>query len=232
MARALDEGEVLAQKRDAASRAVDLVRSGMTVGLGSGSTARLAVEEIARRLAAGSLRDVVGVPTSRATADLARARGVPLTDLERRPRPDIAIDGADEVAPGGDLLKGAGGALVREKIVARAARRLVIVVEEGKDVERLGARHPVPVAVDASGWAAHVDALRALGSEPALRRDAGGGPYTTDDGHFILDCRFPGGLADPAAVERALEARDGVIDTGLFLGFRPEVIVGRSRSGP
>jgi ribose 5-phosphate isomerase A len=169
----------------------------------------------------------VGVPTSRATADLARARGLALTDLERRPLLDLAIDGADEVAPDGGLLKGAGGALVREKIVARAARRLVIAVDESKRVDRLGRRHPLAVAVEAFGWSTHMEAVRGLGAEPVLRVDAAGRTYATDDGHFILDCRFPDGIADAEDVARELKSRPGVIDTGLFLGFSPEVIVGR-----
>jgi ribose 5-phosphate isomerase A len=227
VAPALDPAEVLAQKRDAAERAAALVRPGMVVGLGSGSTALLAVEAIARRLAAGSLSGVVGVPTSRATADLAQARGIPLTDLERHPVLDLTIDGADEVSPGGDLLKGAGGALLREKIVAQASRRLVIAVDETKRVDRLGRGHPLPVVVAVFGWTTHLAAVRALGAEPVLRRDAAGAPYLTDDGHAILDCRFADGIADPAAVERALKSRPGVVETGLFLGLSPEVIVGR-----
>jgi ribose 5-phosphate isomerase A len=227
VAPALGEAEVLAQKRDAAVRAAALVRPGMVVGLGSGSSALLAVEEIARRLAAGSLRGVVAVPTSRATALLAQARGVPLTDLEQHPVVDLTIDGADEVSPDGDLLKGAGGALLREKIVAQASRRLVIVVDETKRVDRLGRRHPLPVVVIAFGWSTHAAAVRGLGAEPVLRRDAAGAPYVTDDGHSILDCRFADGIADPAAVERALKSRAGVVETGLFLGLSPEVIVGR-----
>ena len=231
MARALGEARLLAEKRDAAARAAALVRPGMVVGLGSGSTARLAVEEIARLAAEGSLRDVVGVPTSRATADLARARGLRLTDLERHPVVDLAIDGADEVAPNGDLLKGAGGALVREMIVAAASRRLVIVVDESKRVDRLGRRNPLPVAVVPFGWSTHAAAVRDLGGEAVLRRDETGRPYATDEGHLILDCRFPGAIADPEAVARALKLRPGVVETGLFLGLAPEVIVGR-RNGP
>jgi ribose 5-phosphate isomerase A len=201
----------------------------MAVGLGSGSTARLAVEEVARRVAEGGLPGVVCVPTSRATAELARTLGLALTDLDERPVLDLAIDGADEVAPGGGLLKGAGGALVREKLVARAARRLVIAVDESKRVDRLGLRHPLPVAVIAFGWSTHLDAVRALGGDPTLRRDAAGRPYATDEGLSILDCRFPGGIPEPAAVEGTLKSRPGVVETGLFLGFSPEVIVGGGR---
>ena len=225
MARAV--GDASGGKREAAVRAAALVRSGMVVGLGSGSTALLAVEEIARRMAAGELRDVLGVPTSRATAEAAQARGMALGDLERHPVVDLTIDGADEVSRGGDLLKGAGGALVREKIVALASRRVAIVIDDSKLVDRLGQRHPLPVAVAAFGWSTHVAAVRGLGGEPVLRRDPSGAPWATDDGLFILDCAFPGGIADPAALDRALKARAGVVETGLFLGLSPEVIVGR-----
>ena len=112
--------------------------------------------------------------------------------------------------------------------MARAARRLVIVVDESKRVGRLGERHPLPVVVEAFGWGTHLEAVRGLGAQPVLRRDAQGGPYTTDDGHFILDCRFPAGITDPAAVAEVLRSRPGVVETGLFLGFSPEVIVGRA----
>jgi ribose 5-phosphate isomerase A len=201
----------------------------MVLGLGSGSTAGLVLEELARRLADGRLRDVVGVPTSLATAELARALGVPLADLDERPVLDLTIDGADEVGPAGQLLKGGGGALVREKIVAAASRRLVIVVDESKQVDRIARRHPLPVAVTSFGWSTHLDAVRALGGEPALRRDAARRPYATDEGLYILDCRFPAGIAEPAAAAGTLKARPGVVETGLFLGFAPEVIVGRGR---
>jgi ribose 5-phosphate isomerase A len=216
-----------AGKREAAVRAAALVRSGMVVGLGSGSTALLAVEEIARRITAGDLRDVLGVPTSRVTAEAAQARGIPLGDLERHPVVDLTLDGADEVTRDGDLLKGAGGALVREKIVALASRRIAIVIDDSKLVDRLGQRHPLPVAVAAFGWSTHVAAVRGLGGEPVLRRDPSGAPWATDDGLWILDCAFPGGIADPGALDRALKARAGVVETGLFLGLSPEVIVGR-----
>ena len=213
-------------KRAAAIRAVQLVRSGMVLGLGTGSTARFAVEEIGRRLAAGQLRDIKGIPTSRATRDLAAAAGVPVTLLERHPVVDLTIDGADEVDPAGNLIKGHGGALLWEKIVASASRRLVIVVDASKMVERLGQTRALPVEVVAFGWKVHEPAMRDLGGEPRLRVDERGEPYRTDEGHYIVDCEFAGGIADPELVNRTLRARAGVIETGLFLGFNPEVIVG------
>jgi len=212
-------------KRAAAVRAVDLVRSGMVLGLGTGSTAALAVDEIGRRLADGRLRDLVGVPTSDATERQARALGIPLSTLERHPALDLTIDGADEVDPARRLIKGGGGALLREKIVATASRRLAIVVDRSKLVERLGATFPLPVEVTPFGWTTHVAPIRAMGGEPVLRtRD--GATYRTDGGNYVLDVRFAEGIDDPERVGAELKARVGVVETGLFLGFEPEVIVG------
>lgn len=217
-------------KQDAAARAVDLIAPGMIVGLGSGSTARLAIGELGERLARGTLHDILGIATSRATQQHAMAHGIPLTTLDAHPTVDLTIDGADEVDREGNLLKGAGGALLWEKIVASCSRRLVIVVDPGKLVERLGERHPLPLEVVAFGWSTHLASLRELGGEPALRVTPAGAPYETDEGHYIIDAHFPGGIPAPAEVERALRVRPGVVETGLFLGFRPEVIVGDNRA--
>ncbi len=220
--------DLVAQKRDAAERAVQLVCSGMVLGLGTGSTAKFAVEAIGRRLASGELEALTAVPTSNQTRDLARSLGIPLTTLDEHPVVDLTIDGADEIDPAENLIKGGGGALLREKIVATASRKLVIVADETKLVERLGASFPLPIEVVRFGWKAHAAPLRELGAEPELRRNAAGSPYETDEGHYILDCRFAGGIPDPALVERTLRSRPGVVETGLFLGMSPEVIVGRS----
>jgi ribose 5-phosphate isomerase A len=217
---------------DAARRAVDLVRDGMLLGLGSGVTAGAAVREIGRRLAAGRLSGITGIPTSNATRDLAREAGIPLTDLSADRPIDLTIDGADEVSPAGDLIKGLGGALLREKIVAVHSRRLVIVVDQAKLVRRLGERAPLPVVVVPFGWSTHLDFLRELGAEPALRTRRGEQvPFVTDDGHYILDARFPGGIEDPHALADVLARRTAVVETGLFLGMAPEVVVGRSAFG-
>jgi ribose 5-phosphate isomerase A len=199
----------------------------MVVGLGTGATASAAVREIGRRLAAKELSGITGIPTSNATHDLARKVGVPLTDLTANPRIDLTIDGADEVTPTGDLIKGLGGALLREKLVAVNSRRLVIVVDEAKLVKRLGQRAPLPVEVVPFGWSTHLDFLRQLGADPVLRqRDAT--PFLTDDGHYIIDARFSGGINDPPALAEVLARRPGVVETGLFLGMSPEVLVGRA----
>jgi ribose 5-phosphate isomerase A len=213
-----------ALKRAAALAAVDLVASGMTLGLGTGSTAAIAVEEIGRRLADGVLRDIIGVPTSNATQHLALACGIPLTTLEAHPVLDLTIDGADEIDPAHRIIKGGGGALLREKIAASRSTRWVVIADPSKLVERLGARYPVPVEVVRFGWKGQLDTLRALGAEPSLRV-AEGEPFVTDEGHYIIDARFPRGIDDPAAVARALCGRPGIVDTGLFLDFHPEVIV-------
>jgi ribose 5-phosphate isomerase A len=214
-------------KRRAALEAVDRVESGMVVGLGTGSTAALAVEEIGRRLAAGALRGLVGIPTSLATEQQAQRLGIRLATLEDHPVVDLTIDGADEVDPQGQLIKGLGGALLREKIVATASRRLVIIVDPSKLVTRLGTNAPLPVEVVLFGAGAHAGAIRALGAEPRVRRTTTGDVFRSDEGHCILDCRFPDGIADPHHVAAALRARPGVVETGLFLDLRPEVIVGR-----
>jgi ribose 5-phosphate isomerase A len=198
----------------------------MVVGLGTGATASAAVREIGRRLAAEELSDITGIPTSNATRDLARKVGIPLTDLLANPRIDLTIDGADEVTPTGDLIKGLGGALLREKLVAVNSRLLVIVVDEAKLVKRLGQRAPLPVEVVPFGWSTHLDFLRELGADPVLRH-GDVGPFLTDDGHYIIDARFPGGINDPPALADALARRPGIVETGLFLGMAPEVLVGR-----
>jgi ribose 5-phosphate isomerase A len=197
----------------------------MVLGLGSGSTAAYAIDEIGRRLADGALRDVVGIPTSVASEARARALGLPLTTLDDRPRIDLTIDGADEVDPARRLIKGAGGALLRDKIVASASARLAIVIDPSKRVARLGTRYPVPVEVVEFGWTTHLDPLRALGGEPVLRM-AGDAPYRTDGGHLILDVRFAGGIDEPERLEREMRRRAGIVETGLFLGFDPEIVDG------
>ncbi|GBD32768.1 Ribose-5-phosphate isomerase A [bacterium HR33] len=215
-----------AAKRRAALQAVDLVAPGMVLGLGTGSTVRYAIEEIGQRISRGELKDVVGVPTSRATKRLAEEAGIPLARLNDYPEVDLTIDGADEVDPDRNLIKGHGGALLWEKIVASASRRLVIVVDRSKLVSRLGLTKALPVEVVAFGWRVNQLGLRKLGCDPVLRTGPGGSPFSTDEGHYILDCSFEGGIADPVALEREIKRRPGVVETGLFLGFEPQVIVG------
>ena len=214
-----------ALKRRAAERALDWVEDGMVLGLGTGSTVRHFLELLGERLRDGALKDVTGVPTSWDTAERATALGIPLVTLEERPRLDLAVDGADEVDPGLDLIKGLGGALLWEKIVAAAAGQLVVIVDDSKLVQRLGEKAPLPVEVVPFGWTTHLSALERLGARAVLRVDAAGKPFVTDGGHYILDCRFESGIPDPAALDAALQRRPGVVETGLFLGMADAVVV-------
>jgi ribose 5-phosphate isomerase A len=214
-----------ALKRAAAERALAFVASGTTIGLGTGSTVRPLLELLAGRLREGRLTGVVAVPTSEDTADRCRAQGIPLATLEERPQLAIAIDGADEVSPRLDLIKGMGGALLREKVVALAARRFVVVADESKLVRRLGTRSPLPVEVVPFGWTALLPFLEKLGAVPTLRRRDDGSPYRTDNGNYLVECRFRRGIADPAALARALAKRTGVVEDGLFLRIATVAVV-------
>jgi ribose 5-phosphate isomerase A len=216
-------------KRAAAERAVEFVRSGMAVGLGTGSTVRPLLELLAGRLRDGALRSVVAVPTSEDTAQRCRALGIPLVTLEEYPELALAIDGADEVDPRLNLIKGLGGAFLREKIVALAAKRFVVVADESKLVRRLGTRAPVPVEVVPFGWSSLVPFFEKLGAEPTLRRGPDGSTYLTDNGNYVVDCRFRRGIADPGAVARALARRTGVVEDGLFLRIARAAVVAGAR---
>ncbi|MFQ5919531.1 MAG: ribose-5-phosphate isomerase RpiA [Thermoplasmata archaeon] len=209
-------------KRMAAEAAADRVQDGMVLGLGTGSTVRYAIEAVGKRVAEGW--DLVGVPTSRATARLAEELQIPLTTLDTHPSLDLTIDGADEVDPRLNLIKGLGGALLREKIVAAASEAFLVVVDEGKLVEGLGERAPLPVEILPFGARRTQGRLEALGCEPTLRRDDGT-PFRTDNGNYVIHCRFDG-IADPVELARRLKELPGVIEHGLFLGMAETVFVG------
>jgi len=210
-------------KRAAALRAIEEVEDGMVVGLGTGSTASFVVEGLGARVA-GGLR-VVGIPTSERTAAQARRLGIPIATFVEHQRLDLTIDGADEVQLGTlDLIKGLGGALLREKIVAAASNRLIIVVDQEKLVEQLGEHTPLPVEVTQFGWQATAVALAKLGCILERRYAVGEQPYVTDGGNYILDCRF-GPLTDPAAIEESIAMTVGVVESGLFVGRSSMVVV-------
>jgi ribose 5-phosphate isomerase A len=211
-------------KQQAAEYAAQFVASGMVVGLGHGSTAIFAIRDIAVRLAAGQLTDVVGIPCSSQVEADARALGIPLTTLEERPVIDITIDGADEVDPALNLIKGGGGALLREKIIAQASRREIIAVDEEKLVPMLGTEWAVPVEVVSFGWRSQADYLSALGADVTPRRLSGGELFRTDQGNLILDCRF-GPIAQPEELAIQIRARAGIVEHGLCLGVADDVIV-------
>jgi ribose 5-phosphate isomerase A len=215
-------------KQQAAERAVEFVESGMVVGLGHGSTAIFAVRRIAQLLREGQLQDILGVPCARQVEGEAQRLGIPLTALDKHPIVDLTIDGADEVDPHLNVIKGGGGALLREKIVAQASRREIIVVDESKLSPALGTRWPVPVEVTPFGWRSQAAYLESLGARPVLRRDSDGIPFKTDQGNLILDCHF-GPIQDPAQLATRMSERAGIVEHGLFLGLATDVIVASSQ---
>jgi ribose 5-phosphate isomerase A len=212
------------QKRRAAEAAAALVESGMVVGLGAGSTAAVAIERLAALVKQGKLGDLLCVACSADVDRMARGLGMTVVPLHERPHIDITIDGADEVDPQFDLIKGAGAALLHEKMVAQASRREVIVVDEGKLSPCLGAQSALPVEVFPFAWRAEEIFLQSLGATPVLRMQAGT-PLFTEEGNYILDCRF-GTIADPRALSSTLDARAGVAGHGLFLGLTTDLFVG------
>ena len=215
-------------KKAVGIEAAELVESGMRLGLGTGSTVAHLLVALSERLTEGGLIDVVGVPTSLRTASQARELSIPLTSLTETPELDLTIDGADEVDPGLDLIKGLGGALLREKMVAQASRRLAIMVDESKIVVALGSRCPVPVEVVQFGWEGHGRFFEALGADPVLRIGPDGEPIVTDNGNYIIDCHFADGIEHAETLEGTLHSRAGVVETGLFLGMATEVLVSDS----
>ncbi|NVM25256.1 MAG: ribose-5-phosphate isomerase RpiA [Desulfobacterales bacterium] len=217
-------GKAKKLKKRAAEHAVEYVKSGMIVGLGHGSTAAFAVKHIARLLETGGLSNILGIPCSLQVEDEARQLGIPLTTLEEHPIIDVTIDGADEVDPNLDLIKGGGGALLREKIVAQASRREIIVVDESKLSPALGTRWAVPVEVVAFGWRTQVSYLESMGARVSVRQDRNGKRFLTDQGNLILDCKF-GPLSQPPQLAAKLNTRTGIVEHGLFIGLATDVIV-------
>jgi ribose 5-phosphate isomerase A len=217
-------------KRQAANAAVErYVESGMVVGLGTGSTATFAVRRIGELVASGGLRDLKGVPTSAKTTALANELGIPLATLSEA-RPLLTIDGTDEVSPELALIKGRGGALLREKIVASSSKEgLIVVADSTKTVDALGAG-PLPVEIDTFGWEVTLEALASLGCEPELRMDwtDPDRPFVSDGGHYTADCRFDS-IPDPASLEIEIKKIPGALECGLFIGIaRAAIIAGEN----
>lgn len=213
-----------ALKQQAAKYAVNFIQSGMVVGLGSGSTSVFAIRELGERLRRGELRDIVGLPSSEVVRVEANRAGVPLASLEHPPLIDLTIDGADEVDPDLNLIKGGGGALTREKIVAQASKREIIIVDESKLSPQLGTRWPVPVEVLPFAWGLQQRYLQGLGARVELRRQASGSEYLTDQGNFILDCHF-GPITDISSLTKRLADRAGIVEHGLFIGMTDDLVV-------
>jgi ribose 5-phosphate isomerase A len=211
-------------KQAASERAVDFVESGMVIGLGTGTTTIFAVRRIGALVASGELQNVLGIPTSEASKKLAEDAGVPLTTLAEHPVIDLTIDGADEVDPELNLIKGGGGALLHEKIVAQASLREIIVVDGAKLSDHLGSQHALPVEVVQFAWRTEEEYLADMGATVDVRRGADNDVYVTDEGNWILDCTFPP-IADPARLSTQLSRRAGIVEHGLFLGLATDLIV-------
>lgn len=212
-------------KEAAAVAAAKLAEDGMIVGLGTGSTAAYLVSEFGRRVKEEGLR-IIGIPTSERTAEHARSLNIPLSTFAEHTRIDLTIDGADEVEFGTlHLIKGHGGALLREKIVAAASGRMAVVADQTKLVRRLGSLCAVPVEVVPFGWQVTEKKLQQLEAKTSLRLGPGSEPYITDGGHYIIDCAF-GSMGKPMEIARHLDRVVGVVEHGLFLGYASQVFVG------
>ena len=212
------------KKRQAAEEAVAFVRNGNVLGLGTGSTVQFALEALARRIKNEGIK-VWGIPTSTRTESEAKRLGIPLTSLEDHPHVDLTIDGADEIDPQLNLIKGGGGALVREKVVATSSADVIIIADDAKLVVRLGTTFPVPVEILPFSRPLVERGLRALGSTPVLRKQQNGSNYVTDNGNWILDARFPR-LDEPAKMEREITMLAGVVDCGIFTGLADLALIG------
>ena len=211
-------------KQEAAEFAVRFVQPGMVVGLGTGSTAIFATRKIGALLQSGALTDITGFATSKATQEEASQLGIPLMDASLPLKIDVTIDGADEVDPQFNVIKGGGGALFREKIVAQATAREIIVVDDSKLSDRLGTHFALPVEVSDYGWRSQLRFLESLGAHAVIRKNKDGSQFVTDSGNMILDCNF-GPIADVEELAAKLGARAGIIEHGLFIGIARDVVV-------
>ena len=219
-------------KRAVATAAVDQIRNGMVLGLGSGSTAALMIQELGTRLQRGDLQNIVGVTTSFQGEVLAADLGIPLMSLNAIERIDLAIDGADEVDPGFQLIKGGGACHVQEKLVARCAERFVVVVDSTKLVERLNLDFLLPVEVLPEAWRLVKNELAKIGGRSELRMSVRkAGPVVTDQGNLVLDVVFSGGIDDPISLEKEINNFPGVLENGLFVNLADQVLVGEINEG-
>ncbi|MBW1996800.1 MAG: ribose-5-phosphate isomerase RpiA [Deltaproteobacteria bacterium] len=218
----MDERSLL--KERAARKAVEFIESGMVVGLGTGSTVRYALDRLGEKIRAGELKDIVGIPSSRDTEKRAREAGIPLTTLEECRIIDITIDGADEVDPSLNLIKGGGGALLREKVIAQTSRRTVIMVDESKMSPCIGTLWHLPVEVIPFAWPVEKAFIETLGAGVTLRKAGDERTFETDQGNYILDCRF-GPIKEAEKLALELCKRAGIVEHGLFLGLASDVVV-------
>jgi ribose 5-phosphate isomerase A len=215
-------------KKMAATRAADFIESDMVVGLGTGSTANFAIERIGEKIKSGDLQNIIGIPTSERTAILARKLNIPLADLEAQPAIDLTIDGADEVDPDLNLIKGGGGALLIEKIIAQASGKNMIIVDESKLSPQLGTKWALPIEVVPFAHRAEKIFLESIGGSASLRVDDGKSPYLTNRNNYILDTNF-GPISDPGELAALLNQRAGIIEHGLFISLATDVIVAAAK---
>jgi ribose 5-phosphate isomerase A len=219
-------------KQAVAAAAVEQIRDGMVLGLGSGSTAALMIQALGAKLASGELRDITGVTTSFQGEVLAAELGIPLQSLNAIQRIDLAIDGADEVDPSFQLIKGGGACHVQEKLVARRAERFVVVVDASKLVDTLNLGFLLPVEVLPGAWRQVKGQLGEMGGDAQLRMAVKkAGPVVTDQGNLVLDVKFVGGIGDPAGLEKEINNLPGVLENGLFVDLADQVLVGEINDG-
>ncbi len=211
-------------KKRAAEKAVEYVKSGMILGLGTGSTVHYALLKLADLIKSGELKDILGIPTSEQTRAKAETLGIPLTDFEHHQTIDLTIDGADEVDENLNLIKGGGGALLREKIVAQASKKRIYIVDKTKLSQKLGKKWSVPIEVIKFSYKAEEKYLQSIGGKPKLRVLENGEPFITDENNFILDTNF-GIIEQPFELARKLDARAGIVEHGLFLDMTDTLIV-------
>ena len=211
-------------KQRAGEAALQHVKDGMIVGLGTGSTAKFFIEAVGAAVRAGKLRDIRAIPTSVNSEKLAVAAGLPVVTFAQSTRIDLTVDGADEIAPDLTLIKGLGGALLREKLVAQNSSRLIIIADAGKLVTKLGTKCPLPVEVTQFGFEASERFLRDLGCMPAIRRSADGAIFISDNGNYIYDCKFTE-IADPRELDSKLAGRSGIVESGLFIDLAHTAII-------
>ncbi len=214
-------------KKEAGVSAVDFVESGMVLGLGTGSTTRFALEELGKRLKEGKLKDIVGICSSIQTENRARDLGIPIVSFDEKQELDLTIDGADEVDPQLNLIKGGGGALLREKVLAQSSKRNIMIVDESKLSPKLGTHFPVPIEVIPFAWMPVANFIKFLGGDPVLRKEDNGQTYTTDQDNYILDSNF-GPISNLEQLAQQLGQKAGIAEFGLFLGTASEVIVATS----
>ena len=215
------------QKKIVGEKAVEYVQSGMVLGLGTGSTVYYSLLKIAELIKSGELKDIVGIPSSFQTEKIAIENGIPLTDFNTHQEIDVTIDGADEIDESLNLIKGGGGALLREKIIAQSSKRLIIVADESKLSEKLGAKWAVPIEVIPFAVGVEIKYLKSLGAKIEIRKDKAGQIFRTDENNYMLDSNF-GVINNPEQLEFLLNRRAGIVENGLFIGLTNRVIAIRN----